>query len=172
MMFVGYAERESDSMRVWDMLTSQVIVSHDVIWLKRMFFKDGATDIIDLDTLEDLETELGPESDIGLGTKNEDDITANGPSNNQPNKSGGTVKWGTVKWGTVKWGSPLVTGPCTMHTRAGRAIKPPDRLTYVPAVELRYLGEMAELDHGEIAKTYMACEAWKWHSSERAMVGV
>jgi hypothetical protein len=31
MMFVGYAERESDSMRVWDMLTSRVIVSHDVI---------------------------------------------------------------------------------------------------------------------------------------------
>ena len=45
-------------------------MSRDVIWLKHMFFKDDATGVIDLDTLEDLETQLWPESDIGLGTKN------------------------------------------------------------------------------------------------------
>jgi hypothetical protein len=155
-MFVGYADHESDSVRMWDMRTSQVVVSRDVIWLKRMFFKDDATGVIDLDTLEDLETELGAESAIGLGTKNEDDVTATGPSNNQPDKSGGTVTWGR----------PLVTGHSTMRTRAGRAIKPPERLTYAPAVELRYLGEMAELDHGEIANMYMALQ-----SMEVALIG-
>ena len=65
----------------------------------------------------------------------------------------------------MTWSSPLVTGPSTTHTRAGHAIKPPDRLTYVPAVELRYLGELAELDHGEIANTYMAL-----HSMEVALI--
>ena len=88
--------------------------------------------VIDLDIMEDLETELGPESGIGLGTKNEHDITTTGPSSNQPDKLGDRVTWG----------SPIVTGPGTMCARAGRVIKPPDRLTYAPAVELRYLGEM------------------------------
>ena len=156
MMFVGYADRKSDSMQMWDMRTSRVVVSCDIVWLKRMFFKDDATGVIDLDTLEDLETESGTESDEGLDTKNVVQVTATGPSNNQPNKSGGMVTWG----------SPLVTGPSITRTRIGRAIKPPDRLTYAPAVELRYLGEMAELDHGKIASTYMALQ-----SMEVALIG-
>ena len=47
MMFVGYAERESDSVRMWDSHTARVIVSHDAIWLKKMFFKNDATGVID-----------------------------------------------------------------------------------------------------------------------------
>ena len=65
------------------------------------------------------------------------------------------------------WSSPLVIEPSITRTRTGRAIKPPDRLTYAPAVELRYLGEMAELDHGEIAIMYMALQ-----SMEVALIGV
>ena len=76
MMFVGYADRESDSVRMWDMRTSRVVVSHDITFFKHMFFKDDASGIMDLDTLEDLETEIGPELGIGLGTKNEHDITS------------------------------------------------------------------------------------------------
>ena len=133
-------------------------MSRDVIRLKLIFFKDDATGVINIDTHEDMETELGTESGTGLGTKNKDDVTATGPSDNQPDKRGGRVTWGT----------PLVTGPSTMRTRAGRAIKPPDRLTYAPAVELRYLGEMAELDHGKIANMTWHCNAWKWHSLEQA----
>ena len=57
-------------------------------------------------------------------------------------------------------------GAGTGRTRAGRIIKPPDRLTYAPAVELRYLGEMAKLDHGELANTYMALQ-----SMEMALIG-
>ena len=156
MMFVGYADRESDSVRMWDMRTSRVVVSRDVVWLKCMFFKDDTTGVIDLDTLEDLETESETESDIVLDTKNEVDVTATGPSGDQHNKSGGMVTWSI----------PLVTEPSITRTRTGRAIKPPDRLTYAPALELRYLGEMAELDHGKIANTYMALQ-----SMEVALIG-
>ena len=119
MMFVGYSDRESDSVRMWDMQTSQVFVSRDVSWLKHIFFKDDATGVIDLDTPEDLDSKLGAGLDTRLGIKIEDDVTAMGPSNNHPNKSGGTVMWGSL----------LVTGPSAGRTRAGRAIKTPDRLT-------------------------------------------
>ncbi len=44
-------------------------MSRDITWLKRMFFKDDTAGVIDLDTLKDLETELGTESDIGLGKR-------------------------------------------------------------------------------------------------------
>jgi hypothetical protein len=37
---------------------------------------------------------------------------------------------------------------------------------YAPAVELRYLEEMVELDHGEIANMYMALQ-----SMEVALIG-
>ena len=50
MMFVGYAECKSDSVQMWDMHTSRVVVSQDVIWLKRMLFQDDASGVIDLDT--------------------------------------------------------------------------------------------------------------------------
>ena len=66
----------------------------------------------------------------------------------------------------MAWGRPLVTGPSTTRNRADRAIKPPERLTYAPAVELQYLGEMAELDHGKIANMYMALR-----SMEVALIG-
>ncbi len=40
MMFVGYpANRETDSVRMWNPDTNGVVKSRDVIWLKRMFFE-------------------------------------------------------------------------------------------------------------------------------------
>eukprot|EP00970_Alexandrium_tamarense_P017113 scaffold8328_cov131-Alexandrium_tamarense.AAC.1 len=40
MMFVGYAaDRESDSFRMWNSDTNRVVVTRDVIFLKRMFFE-------------------------------------------------------------------------------------------------------------------------------------
>ncbi len=38
MMFVGYADRESDNIRMWDSVTARVIMTYDIIWLKKMFF--------------------------------------------------------------------------------------------------------------------------------------
>lgn len=47
--------------------------------------------------------------------------------------------------------------PIANHvTRSRCIVMTPDRLTYALAVESRYLGEMAELDHTELADTYMA----------------
>ncbi len=40
MMFVGYpANRETDSVRIWNPDKNGVVTSQDVIWLKRMFFE-------------------------------------------------------------------------------------------------------------------------------------
>ncbi len=40
MVFLGYpANRETDSVRMWNPDTNGVVTSGDVIWLKRMFFE-------------------------------------------------------------------------------------------------------------------------------------
>ena len=67
MMFVGYAEYISDSVRMWDSCTSRV-VSRDVIWFKRMFFKTDMTGVIDLDIFGAIEDNLWLESGAGLGS--------------------------------------------------------------------------------------------------------
>ena len=39
MMLIGYASnRESDSVRMWDPSTNGVVTTHDVIWMKRMYY--------------------------------------------------------------------------------------------------------------------------------------
>ena len=61
------------------------------------------------------------------------------------------------------WNSPLVTKPSVNRmTHSGRIIKTPDRLTHAPAVELRYLGEMADLDNAELLLRTWHYEAWNW----------
>jgi hypothetical protein len=95
MMFVGYAERESDSVRMWDSRTTRVVVSRDVIWLKRMFYKNDATGVIDLDTLGDIEDDSGLGSGAGLGSVDSSDVINKGPTNNQPFQLGGRVTWST-----------------------------------------------------------------------------
>lgn len=45
----------------------------------------------------------------------------------------------------ITWNIPLITEPIARGvTRFGCIIKPPERLTYAPAVELQHLGKMAE----------------------------
>ena len=47
MMFIGYpTDRESDSVRMWDLTTNQVVVTCDVIWLKCMHFERAVDDRI------------------------------------------------------------------------------------------------------------------------------
>ncbi len=55
---------------------ARVIVTHIVIWLKKMSFKSDSLDVIKLDTLADLE--------------NDETLTE---ANNQPEKLGGNVTW-------------------------------------------------------------------------------
>ena len=60
---------------MWDIRTTRVVVSRDVIWLKRMFFKEDASGVIDLEALDDIEDDLASE----LGSENKNDEC---PSNN------------------------------------------------------------------------------------------
>ena len=69
------------------------VVSRDIIWLKQMFFKDDASGVTDLDTLENLDCKLGSDLGVGIGAKDECDIIRMGPTNNQPDKPGGSVMW-------------------------------------------------------------------------------
>ena len=39
MMFVGYRECKSDSVRMWDQRAMRVIATSDVIWLKYMHYQ-------------------------------------------------------------------------------------------------------------------------------------
>ena len=120
MMFVGYAKQESDSVRMWDPFTKRVVVVHNVIWLKKLYFQaDGMAGVMELDTEDCLDNES--ESDTAM-------------------KMFKRVKLG----GHVTWSDPVVTKPpCNMVTTLGWVIRLPDRLTYTPVVKLRYLGEMA-----------------------------
>jgi hypothetical protein len=134
-----------------------VVVSGDVIWLKRMFFKNDATGVIDLDTFGAIEDDSGLESGAGLGSVDGSDVINKDPTNNQPFQSGGRVTWA----------SPLVNTPSEARTtRSGRIIRTLDRLTYAPAVDLRYLGGMAELDKVDLANMYMSLR-----SMELALIG-
>jgi hypothetical protein len=147
MMFVGYTECKSNSVQMWDTCTTRVIVSHHVIWLKRMFFKNDTTGVIDLDTFGAIEDDLGLETGAGLGSGDGSGVMSKGLTNNQPYQLGGGVTWA----------SPLVNTPGEVCTaQSGRIIRTPDRLTYSPAVELRYLGEMAELDKVELVNMYLS----------------
>jgi len=57
----------------------------------------------------------------------------------------------------VTWASPLVHTPSVVRTPwSGRIIRTPDRLTYAPAVELHYLGKMAELDKVRLVNMYLS----------------
>ena len=97
MMFVGYAEHKGDSVQMWDSCTARVIGSCDVIWLKRMFFKNDVTCVIDLDTFAAIEDDSGLESVAGLVDSS--DITNKSPANNHPFQLGDRVTWATVKTG-------------------------------------------------------------------------
>ena len=118
-MFVGYSGCKSDCVQMWDSHTARVTVRRDVKWLKRMFFKNDATGVIDLDIFGAIEDDPGLESHVGLGPGDSNDNINKGPT--KPFQSGGGVRWST----------PLVNTPSDVRTTwSGRIIKTPDRLTY------------------------------------------
>ena len=103
---------------MWDSCTARVAVSCDVIWLKRMFFKNDATGVINLDTFGAIEDDSALESGAGLGSVDGSDGIHKGPTNNHSFQPGGGVMWA----------SPLVNTPSDVHTTwSGRIIQTPDR---------------------------------------------
>ena len=128
-MFVAYNDHESDSIRMWDSVTARVIVTHDGICPEKMCFKSDSPDIIEHDTITDLENDETPTE-----------------ANNQPEKLGGSVTWHS---------SFATPQELNCVTCSGCIFKTPHRLTYAPAVELWYLGEMVGLDHMELTGMYL-----------------
>jgi hypothetical protein len=120
MMFVGYKEHESESIRMCDPSTEHVVVSA-VTWLRCLFYQMDVWEV--LEPRGELEVIKDNESQIDLPV--------------QP-------------WGTVMWKDLLVTEPTrgvVMHSC--HAIKPLEHPIYSSAVKLHYLGEITELDHEE-----------------------
>ena len=68
---MGYAEQESDSVWMWDMCTTQVIATREIIWLKQMFFQSDESGILELESLYDIGDILGAE----LGLDIDDDVS-------------------------------------------------------------------------------------------------
>ena len=69
--------------------------------------------------------------------------------------------------GNITWSDPVVTEHTQNRvTRPGRVIRLPDRLMYTPAIELSYLGEMAELEQLELTAINMSIR-----SIELSLVG-
>jgi hypothetical protein len=59
--------------------------------------------------------------------------------------------------GNNTWSDTILTVPTVSRvTNLGWTSRPPERLTYAPAVDLRYLGEMVERDHVELAAMYLS----------------
>ena len=109
---------------MWDTSTARVVVTHDVIWLKCMFFKNDVSGVIELDSLEEIGDDLG----LGLGPGTDDDVSI---VTSEPNIQ--VLQPG----GRVSWDDPIVTAPSASHaTHSGHIIKTPDRLMYAPAVRL------------------------------------
>ena len=83
MMFVGYPpNRESDSVRMWNPSTNRVMVTRDVIWLKRMFYEPENTIVMELDPVgmaEDATDEHSITNDTSNNDNyaNDDDSTLN-----------------------------------------------------------------------------------------------
>ena len=111
MMFVGYAERKSNSVRMWDPSAMRVVVTQDIILLKRLYFQpDNVPGVLELDTADN----FGNNGNMPV-------------PNNLPLQSGGAVTWS----------DPVVTEPTHSGvTRSGHIIKTLERLTYAPAIEL------------------------------------
>ena len=169
MMFVGYSGRESDSYRMWNPSTNRVVVTRDIIWLKRMYYapsthfkveEEGITeDIVNTPIVTEVINPRPNEGDQPAEAVDDDEEENEAPEVER------SVSWAdqveaqddsaeTVAGGTV----PNVPAPVT--TRFGRVSTAPERLLEVmeplvdeiqgTAAELRYISLMAECDNDEL----------------------
>ena len=152
MMFVGYANnRESDSVKMWNPETNRVVTT--LIWLKRMFYEQSATDeTLDLepDALEP--TADDAIDDEALADDDDDEIPPLSENEEEDEES--------VADDEDEESAAEETIPFAAKTRSGRITRPKVRLIETmtnfadlagTAAELRYLGSLAELDNDEVA---------------------
>ena len=145
MMFVGYpANREEDSVRMWNPKTNGVVTTRDVIWMKRMFFEKPSVDEIEVGPVETRQEA----DDESVGVKESEELNES--------EAGESI-------------SQDASASRETRLRDRTGLQEPDRLTYDTfaamiggmsgtATELRYLGGMAEIDHSELASASITAE--------------
>jgi hypothetical protein len=96
MMFVRYPnDHESDSVRMWNRSTNCIVMTRDVIWLKRMFFTRPADDTLwDDDTDEvDMKKDISSLSLMAADDDNNDDETVKEEEAEEEQCQSKTVQW-------------------------------------------------------------------------------
>ena len=174
MMFVGYSDRESDSYRFWNPDTNRVVVTRDVIFLKRMFFVQPDAKAFQVVETIDTPAELTPGKVEGqvdgesLGDEADDaaedeEATDSDDSGDDDHDNSGSVTWADQVEAqddpveSEAGGNATTVAPVT--TRSGRIVKPVQRLIELAdamvdnmqgtASELRFLSLLAECDPDE-----------------------
>ncbi len=164
MMFVRYpANRETDSVRMWNPDTNGVVTSRDVIWLKRMFFENNVKaeqfNMSDDDDKVKVKVKATDESE-NLEEEEEDrrvpDLVESAADDD-------------VDDADVESAAGETNDDNADTTqRSGRTIQAPARLTAQvggklgdfqgTVIEMNYLGHMAELDNVEVTTGAVAKE--------------
>ena len=145
--------REFDSVRMWNPDTNGVVTSRDVVWLKRLFYERKAADerielvhhVNDEPEADDEEPKADDAADNNdKSDEEEEDFTSGGDDAEALESVAGED---STRDATV--------------TRSGRTVQPRTRLIESmagTAVELQYLGQMAELDNDEIVAASIATD--------------
>jgi hypothetical protein len=195
MMFVGYSDRESDSVRMWNPDTNGIVTSRDVVWLNRYFFKqpdtpfqvdenfgfqDGAQQSLPVKSEEE-----DTDSDDGVEAEDEADEVeeAQGAEDTENERH---VRWADALEEHADRAEPVagendvpvVRAP--ILTRSGRISRAPERLIEVmepsvdggqiSAAELRYLSLMQELDNEEISMQHQVMREYAGCNIENEIV--
>ena len=154
MMFVGYpANREEDSVRMWNQITNGVVTTRDVIWMKQMFFEKASSSEWISDEKIVHKTEAKDSNSIASAKDEES-------GDEQP-----------VIWYLEESDDESEAGQTIDHAasdsrqlRDRSAIRVPQQWTYETmaamtegmrgtAAELRYLGNMCKADNCELVAT-------------------
>jgi hypothetical protein len=98
MMFIGYPNnRESDSICMWNRSTNRVVVTRDVIWLKRMFFTRPDDDILWGDDADEVDEDgnlvIKPDE---AADDEDDDATVKEEEAEEEQRQSKTVRWADV----------------------------------------------------------------------------
>jgi len=162
MMFVGYpANRESDSKRMWNAETNRVVVTRDVLWLKRYFYQQKEQLQLDtaFDDSEEIRTDDAAEDDDTA--EDDDNVSGQGGGEAVGESSVDTVESGAGESDTYS-SAPNTDGIErrvrfvdeleTTTTRSGRVVIPRSRwIEELDAIALKYLNDMQALDNIEVA---------------------
>lgn len=177
MMFVGYSDRESDSYRMWNPKTNRVVVTRDVIWLKRYFFLQPDTPFqVEEQPLgytggafeddpdgDDVDGEVTPKGEA----VDEDETDFDEEEESEEVANSKHVSWADAQDEQPERAEPVAgenvvptISASILRTRSGRTVSAPERLIEVmeplvenlhgTAAELRYLSLIAECDNEEV----------------------